>query len=831
MPNVNRTEEATADGKDQVFARAYLSLKRALTENAVMQAWKLKRMTLVLLAMAFLLGRATILDQMSPFAIAFFAVIYFLRKDLIYLTGLALVAGSIASMQSNAGYIVTEMLVFLLIQRGLERFERADISFTPLLVFVSTFLVQLFAHAVELKLSGYTLMLTGVEALLSLILTLIFIQSVPVFTFTRKKQGLRNEEIICLIILLASVMTGSVGWSVQDVTFEHVMSRYLILVFALVGGAPLGASVGVITGLILSLADMQAVMQMSLLAFAGMLAGLLKEGNRLAVAFGMLLGSSILTIYLDNQSQIMTSTWESLAAIVLFLLTPRSFVQALAKYVPGTQENLKTHYDYAKRVREVTAARVMQFSEVFRQLSRSFLQLTGEGGADKREQQIEHFMTEVSHRVCTTCWKRKQCWNGEFYQTYKYMTEMMSAIEKKETMSKKDVLPAWKQTCVRTDQVLDHLKGQFVMYKHDLHWKKQIADSRRLVADQLTGVSQVMEDLAKEIKREGMAMIVQEEQIRTALEELGLSIQSIDIISLDEGNVEIEIVHRYRGGFDECRKIVAPLLSDILGENIVVKREQPIEREGGGSTVTFGSAKEFEVETGVAGAAKGGDLLSGDSFTTTELGNGKFVVALSDGMGNGERARAESSAALTILKQLLQSGMNEKLAVQSVNSVLMLRSVDEMFATVDMALIDLYNARTTFLKIGSTPSFIKRGGDVLPVTASNLPVGILDDIDVDLVSVQLLPGDMLIMMTDGVFDAPGIAVNKELWMKRVVGEIHEERPQEFADCLLERVVRHMQGDIIDDMTILVARIEKYQPAWSTFRWPGMARLERPKTVS
>lgn len=52
---------------------------------------------------------------------------------------------------------------------------------------------------------------------------------------------------MCLIILLASVMTGAVGWTIYSLSVEHVLSRYLILVFALVGGAPLGASVGVVT--------------------------------------------------------------------------------------------------------------------------------------------------------------------------------------------------------------------------------------------------------------------------------------------------------------------------------------------------------------------------------------------------------------------------------------------------------------------------------------------------------------------------------------------------------------------------------------------------------
>ncbi|UQZ84920.1 Stage II sporulation protein E [Paenibacillus konkukensis] len=803
-----------------------------VVQNRLVQSVVAKKWSILLLFMAFLLGRAMILDQLAPFAVAYFAVMYYLRRELLFWTGAFLLAGSLFSAApQHAGYIAVEMLVFLLIQKGVERFQRSDISYAPIIVFAATFLVQLFSYLVSTEMTWYTLMMTGVESMLSLILTHIFLQAIPVFTLTRKNYHLKHEEVICLIILLASVMTGTVGWMAGPVTVEHVLSRYLILLFALVGGAPLGASVGVITGLILSLANSNAIYQMSLLAFAGLLAGLLKEGNKLAVSLGMLLGSSILSIYIGTQSEVIGSTWESAAAVLLFVLTPRAVVQMLAKYVPGTQENLKSQHDYAKRVRDVTASRVEQFSEVFRQLSRSFKQITADAQPMQKEEEVGHFMNSVAERSCSGCWKRKQCWDDKFYQTYKYMTDMMTEVELRDNMSRKHILPQWKKHCTKPEHVLEVMKQQYSLYKNDQRWKKQIIDSRQLVAEQLSGVSQVMEDLAKEIKREGQELFMQEEQIRSALEELGLSIHSIDIISLDEGNVEIEIIHQYTKGFDECRKIIAPLLSEIVGEHIAVKNEQALERKEGYSTVVFGSAKEYEVETGIAGAAKNGDLLSGDSFSTVELGNGKFAVALSDGMGNGERARAESSTALDILQQLLQSGMDEKLAIKSVNSVLMLRSSDEMYATVDVALIDLYNANTTFLKIGSTPSFIKRGSEVFPITANNLPVGIVSDIDVDLVSLPLKPGDILIMMTDGIYDAPGHAVNKEMWMKRVISEIHTEHPQEFADVLLERVVRYHHGHIYDDMTVVVARVEKYQPEWATFRWPGLERIERPKTVS
>ncbi|AJY74946.1 stage II sporulation protein E [Paenibacillus beijingensis] len=818
MPRSGRASQWLRKCKEWVGGRRSVQLVAA------------KKWTILLMLVGFLLGRAVILENLMPFAPAYFAVIFFLRRDVYKQAAIALIAGSFFAITPSPIPIAMEIGVLFLLLKGLEMYERAELSYAPVLVFVSTMVVKLFGVFIYNTLGWYDLLMVAVESALAFVLTLVFVQAIPVLTLTRKSNALKNEEIICLMIMLAAVMTGAVGWTVSGLSVEHILSRYMLLMFAFVGGAPLGASVGVVAGLILSLANLNAVVQMSLLAFSGLLAGLLREGGRMAVAFGMLLGTSILSVYIGNQSDVMDSTWESVAAAALFLLTPRSAVRTVARFVPGTSEHAKSQHEYAKRVREVTAQRVTQFSEVFRQLSRSFGQLVPLQEV-KKEEEIGHFMNAVAERTCAGCHRKDMCWNAKFYDTYKLMTEMMTAVENGSYGGKKDTPKSWTVHCIKTPQVMAVLQQQYELYKHDLYWKKQIGESRQLVADQLSGVSQVMEDLAREITREGQTLHLQEEQIRDALESLGLSIHGLDIINLEEGNVEIEVYHTFARGFDESRKIIAPLLSDILGEPIAVKTERYPDKEGEPAMVLFGSAKEFEVETGIAGAAKGGDLLSGDSFSTVELGNGKFAVAISDGMGNGERARLESSTALTILQQLLQSGMDEKLAIKSVNSVLMLRSPDEIFATVDVALIDMYTAKTTFLKIGSTPSFIKRGGEVIEVTASNLPIGILQEIDIDLISMQLLPGDTLIMMTDGIYDAPGHAVNKELWMKRIIQEIDSDDPQQIADMMLERVVRHHKGNIVDDMTVVVARVDKHSPEWATFRWPGLNKFERPRTVS
>ncbi len=813
--------------------------KKAMTERfsswcerqRIFQFLATKKWMLLLTCMGFLLGRAMILDELSPFAVAYFAVVVFLRRDSILPVACAIIAGSLFTPFPGGIVITAELIIFFLTYKGLETFQKIDISYTPMMVFVSSFMVGLFRTVIGPSLSWYPFMMMTLDALLGFVLTLVFLQALPLLTYRYKSRMLRNEEILCLIILLASVMTGLVGWTINGLSLEHMLSRYLILLFAMAGGAPLGASVGVVTGLILSLADINAIYQMSLLAFSGMLAGMMQGGRKGAVSIGMLLGSSILSVYFTGPNDMMNSTWETCIAVLLFLVTPKTLISSIAKYVPGTVDHSRSQHEYARRVRDLTAERVTQFSQVFRQLSSSFGQIPRSGEAGSSGREMDHFMNAVTEEACSGCIRRKHCWDAKFYQTYRYMTDMMTTVEECPEITAAQLPPEWNRICSKTGEVLDVMKSEYGLYQHDMRWKRQIYDSRQFVAEQLSGVSQVMEDLAREIKREGQAMYRQEGQIREALEKLGLSIHSIDIMSLDPGHVEIEIIHAYTRGFDECRKMIAPLLSDILEENIAVISEMAVNPREGLSMVTFGSAKAFEVSTGVAGAAKGGDMLSGDSYSTGELGNGTFAVSISDGMGNGERARMESSAALSMLEKLLQSGMDEKLAVKSVNSILMLRSPEEFYATVDMALIDQYSAQTTFMKIASAPSFIRRGSEVIPISASNLPIGIIQDIDVDLVSMQLRPGDILVMMTDGIYDAPGYAVNKEIWMKRLIQELEGDDPQDLADSLLDKVIRYQGNEIHDDMTIVVSRLDHYRPEWSNLHVPGLSRMERPRTVS
>ncbi|MED3561337.1 stage II sporulation protein E, partial [Bacillus xiapuensis] len=673
------------------------------------------------------------------------------------------------------------------------------------------------------QLTLYDGMMAGVQASLSFILTLIFLQSIPLLTVTKRRQLLKTEEIVGVIIMLASIMTGTIGWQVYDLSVEHIMSRYLVLVFSFIAGATVGSTVGVVTGLIFSLASVSSFTHMSLLAFSGVLGGLLKEGKKIGVSIGLFIATLLIGMYGEGGGSLSQTLMESGAAILLFLLTPQFFTSRLAKYIPGTSEYTAEQQKYMRKMRDVTAQRVSQFSGVFSALSNSFSQMDIEPSEEENMREMDYFMSNVTEKTCQTCFKKEQCWAKNFNATYQYMEEIIHEMDQNEGVISPKLSREWDKYCTRSKRMYDVIQTELTFFQANQKLKKQVRESRRLVADQLQGVSEVMENFANEIQRERENHYKQEEQIMEALQEFGIQIEQVEIYSLEQGNVDIEMTIPFFHGHGECEKLIAPMLSDILGETIVVQKEDSPEYMNGYCHANFRSSKKFIVHTGVAHAAKDGGFISGDSYSEIELGMGKYAIAISDGMGNGERAHYESNETIQLLQKILQTGIEEQVAIKSINSILSLRTTDEIFSTLDLVMIDLQNAAAKFLKIGSIPSFIKRGNKIIKIQASNLPIGMLEEFEVDVVSEQLKAGDLLIMMSDGVFEGPRHVENYELWMKRKIQELQTDDPQEVADLIMEEVIRSSSGYIDDDMTVTVAKIKHNTPKWASIPVPKMKK--------
>lgn len=189
----------------------------------------------------------------------------------------------------------------------------------------------------------------------------------------------------------------------------------------------------------------------------------------------------------------------------------------------------------------------------------------------------------------------------------------------------------------------------------------------------------------------------------------GIEIQYVEIYSLEQGNIDIEMIILFSGGYGESEKIIVLMLFDIFEEQIFVKSEQYLIYLNGYSYVVFGLIKFYWVLIGVVYVVKGGGFVFGDSYSMMELGVRKYVVVISDGMGNGVRVYYESNEMIKLFEKIFEFGIDEKIVIKIINSILFLWMIDEIYLIFDFFIIDFQDVSCKFLKVGLMLSFIKWG--------------------------------------------------------------------------------------------------------------------------
>ena len=249
-------------------------------------------------------------------------------------------------------------------------------------------------------------------------------------------------------------------------------------------------------------------------------------------------------------------------------------------------------------------------------------------------------------------------------------------------------------------------------------------------------------------------------------------------------------------------------------------------------------AGALRLSVGYATAAA--EEISGDTAISSGLPDGSLALILSDGMGKGIRAAAESRAVARRLRKNLKSGMRPAFAIKEVNRYMLdceealhqagparcssaAAGEAECFATVDLLIIDRNAAKAKFYKMGAASSFLLRNGKVKKFEQAALPIGIIPEIRLNHIAVRLKAGDIVVMVSDGITEAA--RVDGEL---RLAGSncadgsdgawLHELLESRTAAELAHLSARRLAGEILgeailryadrerDDLTVAVVKI-------------------------
>lgn len=221
---------------------------------------------------------------------------------------------------------------------------------------------------------------------------------------------------------------------------------------------------------------------------------------------------------------------------------------------------------------------------------------------------------------------------------------------------------------------------------------------------------------------------------------------------------------------------------------------------------TYASEDKYILQIGMSKKTKDGSSISGDSYLTLKLDDGKYLLAISDGMGTGPKAREASSIAIKMLQRLLSSGFDKDTSIELINSTLSQTTEEDTFATLDIAILDLYAGNIEFIKNGACPTYIKEASKkVQIIKALSLPAGILENINLVVYDKDIAKDDILVMCSDGIMESNTEYQNKELWVRDILESIETDNVQKIADIITKESIDNGYGIAKDDMTIIVAK--------------------------
>lgn len=564
-------------------------------------------------------------------------------------------------------------------------------------------------------------------------------------------------------------------------------------------------------------------------ALSGMIAGILNRFGKIGVVVGFLLGNILLTYVVSGNLTEIIYIREILIASIGLLLVPKNIEINITDLV-GKTKLLPVSKERMLEENEDTIYKLNSVSETISEISKSYGEaaatIVEEGEAQKAEtKQKESFIDELLEGM-------QQETNNMLYEDIINIDngiagEMYDCLQEKEELYMQDLIEIFERhnsyiIGLEDEDIRKHVEKDILQVvkiaNHaakisnlNLVWKKRVEDSKKTISIGLDGVSKVISNVAETIIEKNNGKFEKEkEEIEILLLQKGIGIYDMNITKQKNGKTVVDLYTKVKEDLtEEVNKIqkVEVILSKVFQEKMVMqKQKNNIAGESQKVLQTYVSEDRYTMTIGLASKTKQDSEVSGDNSLKLKLEDGKMLLALSDGMGSGKEANVSSSTAIRMIKKLMGAGFEKEAALELINTSIAMKAQNETFATLDMAIFDLYTGNMEVLKNGACPTYIKRGKEVKAIHAISLPAGILNNIDSVVFDADLQVGDIIVMCTDGIIEANREAAYKEVAFQQFLQNIHTENVQKIADIILKEAVDFDFGVAKDDMTVIVAKI-------------------------
>lgn len=774
---------------------------------------------IVIYIISFMISMVGITGELSPFSISILGASLANSVPALGIVIAGIIGNGIKYGVTGAvGYIVTALLLvatmFIIKPRQNDDEKNENIKLAKN-IFISTLIVQI----LKLGMNGFTLydiLAVMSFSIITVVFYKIFVNSLSVIQDFGENKAFSIEEVIGASLLLAISASAFGNLNVFGFSIQNILSILIVLILGWKNGVLVGTTAGVTIGVTLGVITSSDPIMVASYAISGMIAGILNRFGKVGVIIGFCLGNVILAYVSNGYTVELIHFKEILIASIGLLALPKNIKINIEEFM-GSSKFLPVSPERALNKSKETAERLNNVSETIQEMAKTYKidkpEITIE---NERKNNKEIFINELLDNL--NGYEENILYEDISNAEGSIVNEIFEVLLDKQEIKREDLLEIFAKCNSyiigfddnkiseyleeNISQMLRIINMSYKISKSSFVWQRKLDENKKNIENQLQGVSKAISNIAsnieKNIKNEEK-FVNEKRQIVELLKQKDIEIQEISIQK--EGRFLIEIYMKKTNNVDI--ETMQNILTDILKEKIVYNQEASI-----GTRLNFLSDDKFVMAIGMAEKTKNDSNISGDSILTVRLKDGKYLVALSDGMGSGKEAKQSSAKALKMLENLLLSGFDKNTSMELINTSLISQN-DEIFATLDIAIVDLYKGNVEFIKSGACPTYIKNSKKVQIIKANSLPAGIINHDNLQLFDKDIEAGDIMVICSDGILDSNIEYKNKELWIKYLLEDIETNNTKKIADLILSESIDNNFGIAKDDMSVIACKfVEK-----------------------
>lgn len=738
---------------------------------------------------AYFLANAVFFTMAVPFFMPLWAIV---RNKYLHARVPTIMGGLLGALSLNLGQFFILILQFIFFQAiskqkawKLPIFAQVAIStFVGQVVWQTAYYQQVPSTQLWLEIS--------IEVVLAIFMTL-FLQNT---LFNWREFFDRDHSIekdISLFIVLATILTGMSSVQFGLFNLSLFLFHFILCMSALYMPINTAIIAATMIGTIQAIANLSFTTMISLPILTVLIAALCRTFGKLGIAVVSILPTIFYYIY-DVTLPIDTVYFVSIfLGVGLFLALPQFEFNEKDDMKEGGKQEIEN-------IRQTFTQQIADFQHFVYAISDTILEKTDPFNNTTKSK------NPSAYDICQNCFRYNQCWTSN-NDDMRFLTQKWTQL--KTTGQNKDIFQIEQKIskkCAKPKLLIEEMTFLSLEQRLD----RQFYHGKKMLALRLVDFAQHLDTVFEEMNNRVESLEQQKIDIMSMLQQQGFHCKKILIN--DEDERKIQLIFATSEPYQiEDRNEIEKIVSSYYNEDFQI---QYIDTSVHLEKIELMSCARLQYEYDVFSKSKNRGVISGDAHRLFQMNQGLLGVLLSDGMGHDKQARLESEQIIQWMYQFLRFQIQPETAMHTIHYLQSLNSSVDMYATMDMALIDLNKGRLYSWKAGGMSTYIVRGNDVFKVNSFAPPIGAMPQFYVEMNEQELKSNDMILIVSDGLFSQMDNVTKQEQFFIHSLKKLVQKNLS-ISSSLYELMdIYNERYTLSDDCTVILIKVMHPNKDWA-----------------